>query len=1360
MASASFMQTSFLGGEWSPYYQGRADSPKYRIAMNVCFNGVLLEEGVWTRRPGSKFLATTRHGVPGRIIPYTFNEQFPYTLEFTDGHLRFYNGTNLLLQPDIANLLSVTSDSPSVFSTTATDWVAGDLIEFVFNSVGDSADAAVLQNRQLVLVSKFNAQQFTLADPITGVEISSNIGFVPERDNIQVGKIVDIDTPWSDGTWANIRAIQTSAAVNTAVALTGPPSSVALVVATAAPQLLSVANYPRVNISATFTLTGWPDSFVYGPFLDPINSIATPSGDLSLPTFTLDFAFPVWEGGVVYGTNQYVNSSGLSYISLVPVNVGNPPVSSPTKWRQIDNGLAFSAAGGAQPTDVGRSIRLFNQPLLWDPGTSYAKGDIVQWNDNGYLALAANVGVQPDQSIVDWAVQANAFLWYQGLITAVNSSTEVVVTVGANLIYQVPITIWQLGLYTATGPVWPTCGAFLEGRIWFGGAIPNRVDASSVVIAQSYGNIFDFIPTDPFGNVPDSYAIAYTFNSGDANQIRWMSPAQGGLLVGTEADEWLITASQLNDPITPSSIQARPITKYGGAFVEPKRVGLGLAMVQKYGRRLLELITDFFSGKFSAPSLSEPAKHLTVSGLAELAHQEELFPCVWARLNNGNLVGCTYRRNSALATEPPLFSGWHRHTLGSGRIVTSIGVGPTPGGELDMLTMVTADPAHLVNNPNYHVEVLTDLFDEDSTIYDAWFLDNAVTPTGSDVVTYGGKTYVRFYGLWHLNGKTVTVWAGGLDCGDYAVSGGSVDVPFGAAGGLFTQAYLITLSNSGTDFGGLATSVDDFSYGPIIPVVSNGIVRAYNQFPAFASGFSELQITPNWGTNTFYLTNDGYTGNDGIWQYNIDSGAIINSNTATALWAPGEAFVAHPLTLATDGNLYWCGGVEAFGPFIKVNGQTLQPITTFGNGSFTSWAESIPKPSSLCGIAVSGVADGTGNPTITSNYLVIAGTFTANVTIWNIDGQLVNNVVNGVPFWTGFEQAVVMGGDPAGTIQTALVAGAPNTGMAFGLCHPDFFAGASTSASQPLYCFTIDNTGVCSGVLRGMITPQDIDPRWSTQAVEHMASGFWYDPSDGNLMFTTGTLDSGVTNRFYLVKIRASDAKVLWTVPLPGVVEGNSLSQVRGNTFVYLIGSDAYVVDTATGAFGVTATPGVSGNTGSVFNAETGVVLSFLIYTGTTPGAPSPAPGSPIDFSGLWAKFTLGDAFSAQFVANNTRLTIPCVIGFTYTSQGQTLRPLAPADTGAQNGPGFAKPRRNAQFGALLDNTQGISFGTDFEHLHAAQFQTDGGIKIIPPALYSGIHWDTVDDDSSFDGQLCWQITRPYPASLMAIGGFIKTQDR
>ena len=38
MAAATFAQTSFHGGEWSQFYQGRFDLPGYKTAMSVCLN--------------------------------------------------------------------------------------------------------------------------------------------------------------------------------------------------------------------------------------------------------------------------------------------------------------------------------------------------------------------------------------------------------------------------------------------------------------------------------------------------------------------------------------------------------------------------------------------------------------------------------------------------------------------------------------------------------------------------------------------------------------------------------------------------------------------------------------------------------------------------------------------------------------------------------------------------------------------------------------------------------------------------------------------------------------------------------------------------------------------------------------------------------------------------------------------------------------------------------------------------------------------------------------------------------------------------------------------------------------------------
>jgi len=77
MAAASYTQLNFLGGEWSKSFQGRFDRPDYRTAMNVCLNGMPLEQGPWTRRPGSRFCATTRNGTVGRLVSFDLKQSSP-----------------------------------------------------------------------------------------------------------------------------------------------------------------------------------------------------------------------------------------------------------------------------------------------------------------------------------------------------------------------------------------------------------------------------------------------------------------------------------------------------------------------------------------------------------------------------------------------------------------------------------------------------------------------------------------------------------------------------------------------------------------------------------------------------------------------------------------------------------------------------------------------------------------------------------------------------------------------------------------------------------------------------------------------------------------------------------------------------------------------------------------------------------------------------------------------------------------------------------------------------------------------------------------------------------------------------------
>jgi hypothetical protein len=460
---------------------------------------------------------------------------------------------------------------------------------------------------------------------------------------------------------------------------------------------------------------------------------------------------------------------------------------------------SINAAQGFLSTDVNRQVRLLSEPLPWFAGTPYVAGNAVKFNNAYYKALGNTTGNQPDISPTQWALTTSAATWTWGIITAIIDSSSVsVVLKGPDLLYTNPINIWRLGVYSNTTG-WPSCGAYHEGRIWLAGSVPNRIDAS--VTNAIAGGIFNFAPTGPDGTVAGNNAISYVFNSDDVNPIFWMIGTNNGLVAGTLNGEWLI-AAPTSGPITPTNIVARRTTTYGAANVEPVSTQLTISFVQRFNRKLLEHFPDALSGRYTAPNLAVNAKHLTVPGISEIRYQQELSPIIWNRLASNAIVGATYERESLFSSQPAKFVGWHRHDLGSARTVESIAVGPSVDGSLDSLAMVTND------GTTRHIEILQQIFDVNASITSGWLLDDAITPSGGVITAAGVNSTLQFFGLWHLNGKKVTVSCGGIDVGDFTVSNGSVTVPIdNDVAGLFTSSYLVSIS-SATAYGAQGVPID------------------------------------------------------------------------------------------------------------------------------------------------------------------------------------------------------------------------------------------------------------------------------------------------------------------------------------------------------------------------------------------------------------------------------------------------------------------------------------------------------------------------------------------------------------------------
>lgn len=792
------IQTAFLGGEWSSFAQGRVDDEGYKFALKVCYNSIPLEAGLLVRRPGTRFIGATHNGSAAKIIPFNFKSTAPYNMELSVGALRFVTGVTQVTTNDNKTVSNISSATPAVVQTSAAHgWTTNQQV--IFSGLGTVCP--LLQNRQLRL-TVIDATHFSLDDPLTNDLIDGAALGWPVGGSATVSRILQIATIYADADLPNIRSVQAE--------------KLAVLLSTKKPYYITVTTEPTSSQFATFDGPG-PVTFIDGPYFDPI-------------------------------TDCHVAVSGLS--GSITLTLGG-------SLDHINDGQGFVGS------DVGRLVRLHNEPPLWDPIVTYPDGDFVTFGDIYYVAAHAigvvnpNIGFIPSAYPNLWTVAPQQHIWQWGTITNVTNAVICTLSLdGGGLLFSNDIRTWRLGAYSDTTG-WPTCGTYSDGRLWLAGAIDNRIDGSEIGTDDQL-SIFKFAPTTNLGQVTAASAVAAVFNAPDVNAIRWMIPDQQGIICGTLGGEWLVQAASQSAALSALNIQARRVTKIGCANIEPRRTEHTMIFVQRYARKVMEYFADVYSGKFSAPNLSAKAKHLSPTGIEEIAYQQELAPIIWARTAEGNLIGATYKRDTLATSKGPDFCAWHDHALGSGRTVESICVGGSADGTLDTLAMVTFAVDTNVRN----VEILTDIFDEAAALAGAWYLDNAVIPTSCVIGTVAAVEGVTFNGLWHLNGKTATVFVGGLDCGDFVVANGSCFVPFGdgissgPGGGLFSAAYLNAMPEDGRIIIGQNFSSRGQVLRPITPEATGshagpalGKLRRVHQFSAllentvgisFGTSFSKM----------------------------------------------------------------------------------------------------------------------------------------------------------------------------------------------------------------------------------------------------------------------------------------------------------------------------------------------------------------------------------------------------------------------------------------------------------------------------------------------------------------------------------------
>jgi hypothetical protein len=90
-------QPSFASGELAPSMYGRVDLSKYQSGLKRCLNFIVRPQGGVENRPGTYFVGKAPGA--GRLIPFSYNVEQSYFLEFTNGIMRVIKDGGLVLRP-------------------------------------------------------------------------------------------------------------------------------------------------------------------------------------------------------------------------------------------------------------------------------------------------------------------------------------------------------------------------------------------------------------------------------------------------------------------------------------------------------------------------------------------------------------------------------------------------------------------------------------------------------------------------------------------------------------------------------------------------------------------------------------------------------------------------------------------------------------------------------------------------------------------------------------------------------------------------------------------------------------------------------------------------------------------------------------------------------------------------------------------------------------------------------------------------------------------------------------------------------------------------------------------------------------
>ncbi|BAQ86428.1 putative tail tubular protein B [uncultured Mediterranean phage uvMED] len=197
MARVHPFQTNFTAGELSPKLHGQVDFKKYNNGVEILKNMIVFPQGGATRRYGSRFVCEVKNSANAtRLIPFEFNIEQTYILEFGNQYIRFYKDSGQITEAT-KSISAITKANPAVVTAASHGYSNGDHVWI--NDVGG--------------MTELNGRRFTVANKTTNTfELSgvNSSSYTTYTSGGTAAKVYEIATEYTSAQLSELQFAQSA----------------------------------------------------------------------------------------------------------------------------------------------------------------------------------------------------------------------------------------------------------------------------------------------------------------------------------------------------------------------------------------------------------------------------------------------------------------------------------------------------------------------------------------------------------------------------------------------------------------------------------------------------------------------------------------------------------------------------------------------------------------------------------------------------------------------------------------------------------------------------------------------------------------------------------------------------------------------------------------------------------------------------------------------------------------------------------------------------------------------------------------------------------------------------------------------